>query len=147
MGDIVVTIVGHVGTDVRYRVTSEGLHVSSFRLAATPRHWSRTQRAYVDEATNWFTVQCWRSLALNVARSLRRGQPVVVMGKFKTQRWTREGEQRARLVLDAFSVGHDLSRGVACFASAPMIAEAPVDRTEIAIRAADDVEAEPTCAC
>jgi len=116
MSDTILHIIGHVGTDVDHRRVGAGTDLSTFRLASTPRRWDKTKRQYVDGATNWLTVQCWRDLALHVRDSLRRGDPVVVVGRLKTEEWTSKDDVRqSRFVLDATTVGHDLSRGVSEF--------------------------------
>lgn len=140
MTETVIHIVGHVGTDVDYREIGNGTQLSTFRLAATPRHWDRNQRAYVDEATNWLSVQCWRALALHVRESLRRGDPVVVVGKLKTQQWMKEGERHSRFILDAVAVGHDLSRGVSSFTKAVRQQESYPDHTQAAVQAVEELE-------
>jgi single-strand DNA-binding protein len=62
-------------------------------------------------------VQCWRSLAQNAFESLRIGQPVIVTGRLRTHEWTDDsGEQHSRVILEAFSLGHDLNRGTTTFA-------------------------------
>lgn len=132
MTETVLTVVGHVGTDVDHRKVGESTDLSTFRLATTPRRWDRDQKAYVDGTTTWFTVQCWRHLAVHVRDSVRRGDPVVVVGRLKTEEWTRDDVRHSRQYLEAGSVGHDLSRGTSTFTKAPRRAEAPtVDSTEV----------------
>jgi single-strand DNA-binding protein len=61
------------------------------------------------------TVTCWRALAENAAQSLRKGQPVVVFGRF-CQREYEQGETlRTAYELEAITLGHDLTRGIAAF--------------------------------
>jgi single-strand DNA-binding protein len=115
MTETVIHVVGHIGTDIAHRELPDGTHKSTFRLAATPRHYDRAQRGWVDGPTNWLSVQCWRSLALNVARSLHRGDQVVVVGKLRTQEWEKDGVRSSRFILEAIAVGHDLARGVSIF--------------------------------
>jgi single-strand DNA-binding protein len=140
MSDIVIHVVGYAGTDVERKVLESGRELSTFRLATTPRYWSKARKAYVDEPTNWLTVQCWRSLARNVESSLRRGQPVVVVGKLKTQEWVRDGTRHSRFVLDAIAVGHDLSRGIATFTKVAPVTEPYPDSREAAAQAAAEIE-------
>jgi len=54
-----------------------------------------------------------------VRDSIRRGDPVVVVGKLKTEQWTKDDVQNSRFILEATSVGHDLARGVSRFRKAP----------------------------
>lgn len=115
MTDTVIHMVGHVGTDVDYRKVGNGTHLSTFRLATTPRRWDRAAGQYVDGTTTWITVQCWRALAEHVRDSLRRGDPVIAAGKLKTEEWTKDGVRNSRFILEGTTVGHDLSRGVSSF--------------------------------
>jgi single-strand DNA-binding protein len=132
MTETVLTVVGYVGTDVDHRKVGESTDLSTFRLATTPRRWDRDQKAYVDGTTTWFTVQCWRHLAVHVRDSVRRGDPVVVVGRLKTEEWTKDDVRHSRQYLEASSVGHDLSRGVSRFTKVPRRAETPVtDSAEV----------------
>src|SRR5205823_4180710 len=57
-----------------------------------------------------------RTLARNAFESIGLGHPVIVTGRLRTHEWTDEsGEQRSRVILEAFSLGHDLNRGTARF--------------------------------
>jgi single-strand DNA-binding protein len=140
MTETVLTVVGHVGTDVDHRKVGESTDLSTFRLATTPRRFDRDQKAYVDGTTTWFTVQCWRQLAVHVRDSIRRGDPVVVVGRLKTEEWTKDDVRHTRQYLEATSVGHDLSRGVSTFTKAPRRAETQAaDATEVR-EALEDIE-------
>jgi single-strand DNA-binding protein len=123
VGETYVTVQGWVGGDVQFKEVTGGVALASFRLGSTPRQYDRAKGTWVDRPTTWYTVECWRTLAQNVFDSVYRGQPVVVSGRLKTTEWTEEGgETRQRTVLDAFSVGHDLTRGTTKFAkNAPQI--------------------------
>ncbi|HET6296720.1 MAG TPA: single-stranded DNA-binding protein [Kribbella sp.] len=117
VGETYLTVQGWVGGDVQFKEVAGGVALASFRLGSTPRQYDRAKGSWVDRPTTWYTVECWRTLAQNVFDSVYRGQPVVVSGRLKTTEWTEEGgETRQRTVLDAFSVGHDLTRGTAKFA-------------------------------
>ncbi len=140
MTETFIHVVGHVGSDVDHRELGSGTHLSTFRLATTPRYWDRTQRAYVDGTTNWLSVQCWRWLALHVHTSVSRGDPVIVIGKLKTQEWEKEGVRSSRFILEATAVGHDLSRGVSVFTKMARTPEPVSDHTQAALEAAREVE-------
>ncbi len=116
MPDTVVTVTGHVCTDVVYRVTPSGAGLCSFRLASTPRRFDRASESWVDGPTSFYTVTCWRGLGENVAASVSKGQPVLVTGKLRVREWTTpEGRSGVSVELDATGVGHDLSRGTSRF--------------------------------
>ena len=115
--DAQVTISGFVGTNVEFRPGgTNGSDRARFRLATTPRFLDRRQGVWRDHETVWMTVKAWRTLAQNVASSLRCGEPVVVIGRLRTERWDGEdGQERRRDVLEATMVAHDLSRGTTAF--------------------------------
>jgi single-strand DNA-binding protein len=108
-----VHITGHVGTDVELRTNTSG-GVASFRVASTPRY--RKGGDWVDGNTTWLTVTCWRSLAEHAAKSIRKGDPVIVIGKLRTNVFKGEdGVLVERLILEATTLGHDLTRGTSMF--------------------------------
>jgi single-strand DNA-binding protein len=119
-GETYLAVQGWIGSDIRFREVADGVPVASFRLATTPRQYDRNAGDWTDRPTNWFTVECWRALAANVHQSMERGQPVVVTGRFRTTEWKdEEGNLRSRLLVEAASVGHDLSKGTATFTKSP----------------------------
>lgn len=140
MTETILHMLGHVGTDVDHRRVGAGIDVSTFRLASTPRRWDKAARGYVDGATNWITVQCWRSLAIHVRDSVRRGDPVIVIGRLRTEEWTKDDVRNTRFVLEATAVGHDLARGTSSFLKAAKPAEQTTDEAGEALAAVQDIE-------
>jgi single-strand DNA-binding protein len=106
-----VQMTGYVGGDVNLRQAS--VPVADFRLASTPRVFR--DGGWTDGPTTWITVKAFRVLAVNVAGSLRRGDPVIVIGRLRTSSWERDGQTYERLELDAVTVGPDLRRGMSHF--------------------------------
>jgi len=118
MNEALVTFQGWVGNDVVFRDTDKG-PVANFRVGSTPRI-RRGDGQWVDGPTTWFSVSCWRSLAVHVRDSLHKGEPVIVHGRLRTDVWAREdGKTSVSPVVDALHVGHDLTRGIAVFTKAP----------------------------
>ncbi|WP_327633121.1 single-stranded DNA-binding protein [Kribbella sp. NBC_00482] len=116
LGDTYLTVLGWIGSEPDFKEIRQTPH-ASFRLGSTPRQFDRSLNNYVDKPTTWYTVQCWRSLAQNAFESIRIGQPVIVTGRLRTHEWTDDsGEQHSRVILEAFSLGHDLNRGTTTFA-------------------------------
>jgi len=115
MNDTLITLQGYVGGDVRLRVAGDS-QVATFRVACTPRRYSAKEGGWVDGDTQWYSVNCWRSLGEHVDRSLRRGDPVVVHGRLSASRWTSTaGVEVTGFDVDAMFVGHDLNRGTSVF--------------------------------
>ncbi|MFF2845690.1 single-stranded DNA-binding protein [Streptomyces sp. NPDC058001] len=124
MNETLVTVVGNVATAPVYREMPTG-SVARFRLAATSRHRDRTKDAWVDGHTNFFTVWAWKGLGTNVAASLSVGEPVIVQGRLKVKIEDGgprgAGQQWASADIDAYAIGHDLSRGTSAFRRASAV--------------------------
>jgi single-strand DNA-binding protein len=133
-----VHITGHVGGDVEFR--NNTVATASFRLACTPR--MRRGGDWTDGETTWLTITCFRSLAENTASSVRKGDPVIVVGRLRTQVWVKDGVQQERTVLEALTVGHDLSRGTSAFNRSER-AQLPEDRESELAEVISSVESQP----
>lgn len=118
MNDLTMTVTGWVATDPRHVVGPTGTRLTSFRLASTSRYFDRDKGVWADGNTEWFTVRTFRSAAITVMNSIEKGQPVVVHGRLRTHQWDADAGPRTDLVIDAASVGHDLTKGVATFTRA-----------------------------
>lgn len=117
MNEAFVTFQGWVGNDVVHRETAQG-NVANFRVGSTPRIRKRSGE-WVDGPTSWFSVACWRALADHVRDSVRKGEPVLVHGRLRTDVWEREdGQSSVTHVVEASYVGHDLTRGTSVFVRA-----------------------------
>jgi single-strand DNA-binding protein len=131
MNEAFVTFQGWVGSDVVHRSTTQG-NVANLRVGTTPRIRKRNGD-WVDGPTSWLSVTCWRTLADHVRDSVRKGEPVIVHGRLRTDVWKREdGQSSTSVVVEATYLGHDLGRGTSVFLKA-----ARPDRAE----SEDDVDA------
>ena len=113
--DTKVTVTGWVGTQPKHFVSESGTDFTNFRLASTKRYYSRADDTWVDGPTTWFTVKAWRAMAVNIAESLRRSDPVVVHGTLTSETWDSPDGPRTTFVIEADAVGPDLARGQATF--------------------------------
>ena len=113
--DTIMTVVGNVVDAPRMRLTKNGHAVTNFRIASTSRRFDREAETYVDNATLFVNITCWRAMAENVAASLHKGQPVVVTGRYYSREYTVNEMVRVAYELEANAVGHDLSRGTSQF--------------------------------
>ena len=110
-----ITLTGLVATTPRHLVTSEGLAITSFRLASTQRKFDRGEQKWVDADTNWYTITTFRQLAINVVGSVAKGQRVVVTGRLRVRDWKTDEKAGTTIEIDAEALGHDLSWGTATF--------------------------------
>ena len=112
MNESFVTVVGNVVSDPISRPTKVGRPFASLRIASTTRRWDPEKRAFVDGSTNFLNVVAFNALAANVMTSVKKGHPVVVYGRLRVNQWeTEKGEPRTSAEIDAYTIGHDLTRG------------------------------------
>jgi single-strand DNA-binding protein len=109
-----ITIKGFVATDITSGTTPGGVATAEFRIASNSRRRDKDGQ-WVDGHTNWFTVQGYRHLAGNMGCSIRKGQPVIVVGTLRIRSWERDGRVYYSHTIDADAVGHDLTLGTANF--------------------------------
>jgi single-strand DNA-binding protein len=111
-----VCLTGYVATQPTTKTVKSGATTVSMRVAWTPRKQDRVSGEWVDGNTSYVTVICWRKLATNTAICVRKGDPVIVKGRLSIRNYEdKQGAQRIAVEVEANSVGHDLSRGVAQF--------------------------------
>jgi single-strand DNA-binding protein len=110
-----LTYIGNLTDNPELRFTPTGAAVCKFRLAATPRYLDKASGEWKDGSPGFLDVTCWRQLAENVAESLAKGARVMAAGNLVQDHWTvpdgqpNAGEKRSRWVLQAHSVGPELS--------------------------------------
>lgn len=113
-----VTIRGFIATAPTQKfLPSSQIPVTNFRIASTPRWFDTSSGSWKEGNTNWYTVNAFRALAHNCARSLHVGQPVLVTGRLQVKQFERaDGSAGTSIEIDANSIGHDLNFGLANFA-------------------------------
>ena len=95
-----VMVIGNLGRDPEMRYTPEGQAVTSFSLAAT-RTWTSADSGRHD-ATEWFNVVSWGSLAEICNQDLAKGRRVYVEGELRTRGWEQpDGKKHFRTELVA----------------------------------------------
>jgi single-strand DNA-binding protein len=116
INDANIDLAGFVASEPSFKVLDNGTSTAKLRVAYTERRFNRENGEWGDGPTSFVTVLCWRTLADNVAVCLRKGEPVLVRGRLRVREYQdAEGRPRTVTEVDASSVGHDLSRGVAHF--------------------------------
>ncbi|MFC7021518.1 single-stranded DNA-binding protein [Promicromonospora thailandica] len=112
MKDVMVTVSGFVGNNPALHVNpAKDRQWTTFRVAST-RRYVNDDGEWTDGRTLWFTVKAWQAAAANVARSVRKGDPVVVTGRLEIDEWTGpDGQERMTLEIAASAVGIDATRG------------------------------------
>jgi len=108
-----ITLTGYVTAEPKLgKTTTTGTPVTRIRVGSTPRRLDRQTGEWRDGETSYYDVVCWRKLAENVAGSLRKGDMILVRGRFHTRTWVDDQQRtRVQIEVDADSVGHDMSFG------------------------------------
>jgi len=110
-----ITLRGLVATTPRHIVTSEGLAITSFRLASTTRRFDRMGNRWLDGDTNWYTITAFRQLAVGVAQSITKGQRIILTGVVRIREWESDERTGTNVEVESESIGHDLLWGTAVF--------------------------------
>lgn len=112
-----ITIVGNVATEPR-QTTPGGVPITSFRVAASQRHFDRANNVWVEGHTNWYTVSVFRVLGEHALESLHKGDRVFVRGRLRIRDWTAGDKSGTTAEIDADALGHDLQWGTTTFTKA-----------------------------
>ena len=99
--DSMITVTGMVATTPRHTVSSTA-EVTSFRFAS------------FDSAgeCNWYTVVLFDQLADNAAKSISKGDRLIVTGAVKFREWSTYDSSGAHAEIHVVAVGHDMNYGV-----------------------------------
>ncbi len=122
MNETYVTIKGRLTADPNVRTTRAGAPMTKIRIAQSARRQVPGQPGqWEDTEPSFYDVVTYRSLAANIAVSLRRGQPVTVHGRQRIVSWQREdGSTWYGVEIEADAVGHDLTFGTTAFSKVGM---------------------------
>jgi single-strand DNA-binding protein len=120
MAEVNTTVIGYVGNDLAIKVGKTENVWTQFRVGST-RSWRDSEGKWSESPTMWFTVKLWGHKAKNAVESLRRGTPVVVVGRLSEEPYvvSKTGENgetitevRNGLMIENATVAVDITRGV-----------------------------------
>lgn len=104
-----ITVVGNVASEPKLEVGEDGAARCYFRLASSERRQDRESKEWVDHATTFYSITVWRDMADNVVKTLRKGDRVVLAGRFRQRDWTaKDGTPGSSLEVDVDVIGPDL---------------------------------------
>ena len=106
-----VTLTGTLGRDPELRFTPSGKAVATLSVVTSKSVMDEDTKKWVNEEETWWRVTAWEKLAENVAETLLKGDPVIIVGRsFMETYEDREGNQRQSLKVNAYNVALDLKR-------------------------------------
>lgn len=90
-----VILIGNLGSDPEIRHLPSGSVVANFNIATTESY-TNTKGEKVKQ-TEWHRIELWEGLAKIAEQYLRKGNPVYIEGKIKTETWQdKEGNSRSQ---------------------------------------------------
>jgi single-strand DNA-binding protein len=99
-----IQIVGNLGRDPELRYTPSGRPVTEFSVAVNQSTKNQQTGEWV-EATDWFRVSIWGDRGERAAENLRKGNRVLVDGRFRTREYeAKDGQKRMSLEITADTV-------------------------------------------
>jgi single-strand DNA-binding protein len=105
-----ITIQGNLAGDPELRYVPSGTACASFTVAANPRV-RDAEGNWGDGPPVFLRCTAWRELAEHAAASLRRGDPVLVVGRFRQREYqTDAGEKRRADDIQADTVAVPLDK-------------------------------------
>ncbi len=91
-----VTLIGNLGADPEVRYLDGGAVVAQFNVATTEKYTNRNGEKV--EQTEWFRVELWNEQAKIAEQYLKKGNPVYIEGRLRTELWTdKDGKERFSL--------------------------------------------------
>ncbi len=87
-----VMLIGNLGKDPETRTLQSGMTVTNITIATNESYTDRNGNK-VDQ-TEWHNVELWDNLSKIASQYLRKGSPVFVEGKIKTDSWEDNGVKK-----------------------------------------------------
>jgi len=98
-----VLLIGNLGSDPEVRALPTGAKVANFSIA--------TSESYTDKAgqkqtlTEWHRIELWEGLAGIAEQYLKKGDPVYIEGRIRTEKWTdANGQEKTGVRIRATSM-------------------------------------------
>ena len=96
-------ILGNLGRDPEIRYTPTGTAVTNFSVA-TSEKWT-DKDGNKQERTEWHRIVAWAKLAEICSEFLRKGSPVFIEGRIRTNEWEADdGSKRRQTEIHAITV-------------------------------------------
>lgn len=102
-----IAFTGNLAEDPKLTFTPNGTPVANL-VVIENRRTKNAAGEWTDAEPNRYRVKAWRSLAENIAETLRTGTNVMVVGNLQTEKYDKDGETRYSTVVMADAVGVSL---------------------------------------
>ncbi|WP_193596099.1 single-stranded DNA-binding protein [Microbacterium sp. YJN-G] len=108
-GETIITVVGNLTADPELRYTQNGLPVTNFTIASTPRTLDKASGEWKDGDALFMRCSVWREFAEHVAGSLSKGMRVIAQGRLRQRSYQdRDGNNRTAIEMEVDEIGPSL---------------------------------------
>jgi len=98
-----VILLGNLGADPEVRYLESGSVVANIRMATTEKY--KNREGTLMENTEWHDIEMWDGLAKITEQYLKKGDPVYVEGKLKSDTWQDDqGNNRKKIKIRALQM-------------------------------------------
>lgn len=87
-----VMLIGNLGKDPETRTLPSGINVTNITIATSESYTDRNGEK--KEQTEWHNIELWDNLSKIASQYLRKGSPVYIEGKIKTDSWEDNGVKK-----------------------------------------------------
>jgi len=108
--DTQITVSGYVVYEPELKRVSGDLALINLTIASTPQKYSKDTNSWVDGETLFLRATAWRTLAENIALTIRKGSPVIAQGKLVSKSYEKDGEKKTNFELELTEIGLALSK-------------------------------------
>lgn len=95
-----ITIAGRLTRDVELKYTKGDLAILNIDIACN--HYSKSGDQWKEE-TSFFSIKLFGDKAERLSK-LQKGDPIIVEGTLKQERWEKEGKKNYKTVINAFKI-------------------------------------------
>ncbi len=105
-----VILIGNLGADPEIRHLPSGSVVATFNIATTESYTNNKGERV--KQTEWHRIEVWEGLAKIAEQYLRKGSPVYIEGKIRTDNWQdKDGNSRSMVKIRGINMTLLSSRG------------------------------------
>jgi len=108
-----ITVVGNLTKDPELKYLPTGKAVINFTVACNHGWRDRETQSWVHGESVYFKIEGWDTLDENISETLRKGDPVIVVGRMTCRTYEQEGKAREAWEVKADTVAPDLRRRAA----------------------------------
>lgn len=110
--DTLVTVVGNIVYEPELKRINNDLPLINLTIASTPQKYSKETSSWVDGETMFIRATAWRTLAENIALTIRKGNMVIAQGKLVAKSYEKDGNKVTNFELELTEIGLALSKPI-----------------------------------